>query len=167
MLDLLLYKLEASPNNSHIVLEADAASRYSRRIAIHKVTKEIHFCYGHRLLNYDGKCRHLHGHNAKAEIEVEAATLDHRGMVMDFGDINVVVKSWIDRELDHKMLLCKDDPMLKTLQALNEPCFVLDANPTAENIAKLIYDYAVSQGLQVSEVRLWETPTSFAVYRAG
>ena len=136
-------------------------------IAIHKVTKEIHFCYGHRLLNYDGKCRHLHGHNAKAEIDVEAATLDHRGMVMDFGDINVVVKSWIDRELDHKMLLCKDDPMLKTLQALNEPCFVLEANPTAENIAKLIYDYAVSQGLQVSEVRLWETPTSFAVYRAG
>ena len=167
VLELLLYKSEAAPNNPHIDLEAHAASRYSRRIAIHKVTKEIHFCYGHRLLNYDGKCRHLHGHNAKAEIEVEAATLDHRGMVMDFGDINVVVKSWIDRELDHKMLLCKDDPMLKTLQALNEPCFVLDANPTAENIAKLIYDYAVSQGLKVSEVRLWETPTSFAVYRAG
>ena len=167
VLELLLYKSEAAPNNPHIDLEAHAASRYSRRIAIHKVTKEIHFCYGHRLLNYDGKCRHLHGHNAKAEIEVEAATLDHRGMVMDFGDINVVVKSWIDRELDHKMLLCKDDPMLKTLQALNEPCFVLDANPTAENIAKLIYDYAVSQGLDVSEVKLWETPTSFAVYRAG
>jgi len=166
-LELLLYKLETSPNNPHIALEAEAASRYSRRMAIHKVTKEIHFCYWHRLLNYDGKCRHLHGHNAKAEIEVEAATLDHRGMVMDFGDINVVVKSWIDRELDHKMLLCKDDPMLKTLQALNEPCFVLDANPTAENIAKLIYDYAVSQGLDVSEVKLWETPTSFAVYRGG
>ena len=119
------------------------------------------------MLNYDGKCKHLHGHNAKAEIEVEAASLDHRGMVVDFGDINSVVKSWIDRELDHKMLLCKNDPMLRTLQALNEPCFVMEANPTAENIAKLIYDFAVSQGLQVSEVRLWETPTSFAVYRAG
>jgi 6-pyruvoyltetrahydropterin/6-carboxytetrahydropterin synthase len=56
--------------------------------------------------------------------------------------------------------------MLQTLQSLHEPCFVLDANPTAENIAKLIHDYAVSQGLQVSEVRLWETPTSFAAYRA-
>ena len=31
-----------------------------------RVTKEIHFCYGHRLLNYDGKCRHLHGHNGRA-----------------------------------------------------------------------------------------------------
>ena len=28
---------------------------------MYKVTREIHFCYGHRLLNYDGKCRHLHG----------------------------------------------------------------------------------------------------------
>ncbi len=86
-------------------------------------------------------------------------------MVMDFGDINVVVKSWIDRELDHRMLLCRDDPMQKTLRELNEPCFVMEANPTAENIAKLIYEYAVSQGLQVSEVRLWETPTSYAAYR--
>ena len=88
-------------------------------------------------------------------------------MVVDFGDINAVVKSWIDHELDHKMLLCKDDPMLQTLRSLQEPCFVLDENPTAENIAKLIYDYAMSKGLQVSEVRLWETPTSCAVYRAG
>lgn len=94
-----------------------------------------------------------------------AALLDPRGMVVDFGDINAIVKSWIDRELDHKMLLSKHDPMLKTLQDLGEPCFVMEANPTAENIAKLIYDYSVSQGLRVSEVRLWETVTSFASYR--
>jgi 6-pyruvoyltetrahydropterin/6-carboxytetrahydropterin synthase len=86
-------------------------------------------------------------------------------MVIDFGDINRIVKTWIDQELDHKMLLCKDDPMLKVLQQLNEPCFIMDNNPTAENIAKLIYDYAVSQGLKVSQVRLWETITSFASYK--
>src|ERR671929_242125 len=34
-----------------------------------RITRELHFCYGHRLLNYDGKCRHLHGHNGKAVIE--------------------------------------------------------------------------------------------------
>jgi len=132
---------------------------------IHKVTKEIHFCYGHRLLNYDGKCRHLHGHNGKVEIEVVSEKLDSRGMVIDFGDINKVVKTWIDQELDHKMLLCKEDPLLKVLQNLHEPCFVMNENPTAENIAKLIYDYAASQGMTVSEVRLWETETSFASYR--
>ena len=85
--------------------------------------------------------------------------------MIDFGDINKIVKTWIDQELDHKMLLCKADPMLKVLQELQEPCFVMDDNPTAENIAKLIYDYADSQGLRVSQVRLWETVTSFASYK--
>ena len=132
---------------------------------MHKVTKEIHFCYGHRLINNLGKCQHLHGHNGKVEIDITAEALDDRGMVLDFGDINRVVKTWIDEELDHKMLLHGEDPMLRVLQELNEPCFVMSANPTAENIAKLIHDYAASQGLQVSEVRLWETATSFASYR--
>ena len=94
-----------------------------------------------------------------------AEQLDSRGMVIDFGDINKIVKTWIDQELDHKMLLCKDDPMLKVLQQLHEPCFIMEDNPTAENIAKLIYDYAISQGLGVSEVRLWETATSYASYK--
>ena len=34
------------------------------------VTKRIEFCYGHRLLDYDGVCKHPHGHNAVAEIDV-------------------------------------------------------------------------------------------------
>ena len=117
------------------------------------------------MLNYDGKCRHLHGHNAIAEIEIASEILDSRGMVVDFGDINQVVKTWVDRELDHSMLLCKRDPVVKILQDLKEPCFVMEENPTAENIARLIYEYAESQGLPVAEVRLWETPTSYATYR--
>ena len=54
---------------------------------MYKVSKAIEFCYGHRLLNYDGKCRHLHGHNARAEIELNSEELDDRGMVFDFSDI--------------------------------------------------------------------------------
>ena len=41
-----------------------------------RVTREIQFCYGHRLLNYEGKCRHLHGHNGIAVISIEAESLD-------------------------------------------------------------------------------------------
>ena len=41
-----------------------------------RVTREITFCYGHRLLNYDGKCRHLHGHNGRADQTLEAPPLD-------------------------------------------------------------------------------------------
>jgi 6-pyruvoyltetrahydropterin/6-carboxytetrahydropterin synthase len=88
-------------------------------------------------------------------------------MVVDFGDINRIVKEWIDQVLDHKLLLSKDDPLVPVLLNQNEPFHLMDVNPTAENIAKLIYEYATSQGLAVTEVRLWETATSFATYRSG
>lgn len=131
---------------------------------MYKVTREIHFCYGHRLLNYDGKCRNLHGHNGKVEIELFAESLNPLGMVRDFGEIKRVVQTWIDEKLDHKMILCKRDPVLPFLDPLNEPTFLMDENPTAEAIAKLIYDYAVSQRLPILEVRVWETPNSCASY---
>jgi len=130
-----------------------------------QVTREIRFCYGHRLLNYDGKCRHLHGHNGRALITLESEGLDALGMVVDFSAIKRVVGGWIDAQLDHRMLLHKDDPVLPTLQSQGEPFFLMDVNPTAENIAKLIFDFVASQGFPVVEVKLWETEDSFAIYR--
>jgi 6-pyruvoyltetrahydropterin/6-carboxytetrahydropterin synthase len=132
-----------------------------------QVTREIRFCYGHRLLNYDGKCKHLHGHNGRAIITLQADRLDALGMVVDFSTIKRVVGSWIDSHLDHRMILNKDDPLLPILKLQGEPVFVADVNPTAENIAKLIFDYVHSQGFPVIEVKLWETEDSFAVYRPG
>ena len=129
-----------------------------------QVTREIDFSYGHRLLNYEGKCRYLHGHNGKVLITAKAATLDRRGMVLDFGDIKAVVSRWIDENLDHRMILCRDDPAVAALRELGEPVYLLDANPTAENIAKLIFDVTAAQGFPVTEVRLWETPRCFAAY---
>ncbi len=131
---------------------------------MYRVTREITFCYGHRLLNYDGKCRHLHGHNGRAVLTLAAPRLDGLGMVMDFTRMKRVVGAWIDETLDHKMLLHRDDPALPLLRGLDEPVHVLDVNPTAENIARLIYDYAVSQGFPVVEVQLWETESCFASY---
>jgi 6-pyruvoyltetrahydropterin/6-carboxytetrahydropterin synthase len=61
---------------------------------MYSVTKKIEFCYGHRLLDYDGICKHPHGHNAVAEIEVRTDALDPRNMVCDFSDIKRVVKGW-------------------------------------------------------------------------
>jgi 6-pyruvoyltetrahydropterin/6-carboxytetrahydropterin synthase len=130
-----------------------------------QVTRELRFCYGHRLLEYDGKCRHLHGHNGRAVITLQAPSLDALGMVMDFSKIKRVVGGWIDSHLDHRMILRKDDPALPELRRLNEPVHVVDVNPTAENLAKMIYDYAVSQGFPVTEVLLWETEEAFATYR--
>lgn len=133
---------------------------------MYRVTREIDFCYGHRLLNYDGKCKYLHGHNGRAVIAVEAESLDHRGMVLDFSDIKQVVSTWIDENLDHRMILNRDDPAAPMLRELGEPLFLIDENPTAENIAKLIHEVAIRAGFPVVETHLWETPRCFATYRS-
>jgi 6-pyruvoyltetrahydropterin/6-carboxytetrahydropterin synthase len=130
-----------------------------------RVSREIDFCYGHRLLNYDGKCKYLHGHNGRAIITIESATLDERGMVLDFSDIKKVVSTWIDEKLDHCMLLQRTDPVVPMLQKMGEPLFLMDENPTAENIAKLIYEFTASRGFPIVECQLWETPRCFATYR--
>ena len=128
------------------------------------VSREIDFCYGHRLLNYPGKCRHLHGHNGRAVIAFEASDLDSRGMVLDFSEIKNVISRWIDGHLDHRMILNRADPVVPVLQNMGEPLYLMDVNPTAENIAKRIYEIAVEQGFPVVEVRLWETPRCCAAY---
>jgi 6-pyruvoyltetrahydropterin/6-carboxytetrahydropterin synthase len=132
---------------------------------MYSVTREITFCYGHRLLDYNGKCRHLHGHNGRAVITLQTEELDELGMVMDFSRLKRIVGGWIDETLDHKMLLHKDDPVLPFLRTQGEPVHVLDVNPTAENIARLIFEFTQGQGFPVVEVKLWETETCFATYR--
>ena len=134
-------------------------------MSVHRVTRTIDFCYGHRLLDYDGKCRHLHGHNGLLEVDVESGELYARGMVVDFGEVRDRVKGWIDENLDHRMLLCREDPVVPLLTGAGEPLYLMDENPTAENIARHIFREVRRQGLQVSEVRLWETPSSYATYR--
>ncbi len=130
-----------------------------------RVSRQIDFCYGHRLLNYEGKCKHLHGHNGRVIITIEAAGLDEQGMVLDFSEIKRTVSRWIDDHLDHRMLLARDDPATEALRQLGEPVYVMDATPTAENIAKLIFDHAASLGFPVVEVRMWETPGCYATFR--
>lgn len=130
-----------------------------------RVTREIEFCYGHRLLRYSGKCRWLHGHNGKAVVVLEEHDLNECGMVIDFSEIKRAVSQWIDENLDHRMILHRDDPLLTVLREAGEPLYVLDENPTAENIAKLIYAHVKQAGYPVVEVRLWETPSSYATYR--
>ena len=133
---------------------------------MYSVTKRIEFCYGHRLMDYDGVCRHPHGHNAVAQIDIQADKLDRRNMVADFNDIKRIVKGWIDRELDHKMILRQDDPLAEALRAMGEPMYLLESNPTVERIAQLIFEVSRDQGLPVARVTVWETPTSWATYTA-
>ena len=131
---------------------------------MYEIVKSVSFCYGHRLLNYVGPCQHLHGHNARVDVMLMSDQLDERGMVMDFGDVKRAVKKWIDDTLDHTMLLSEGDPLIPVFEERGEKFYKMANNPTAENIAKLIYDFAKSQGFPVKAVTLWESDTSFARY---
>jgi 6-pyruvoyltetrahydropterin/6-carboxytetrahydropterin synthase len=85
-------------------------------------------------------------------------------MVVDFADVKKIMKNYIDEKIDHKMILFKQDPYIEILKKQNEPLFVMDQNPTAENLAKHLFEIAKDHKLPVVEVRLFETETSIAVY---
>ncbi len=134
-------------------------------MSTYRITRQIDFSYGHRLVGHDGPCRYLHGHNGRIEVDMESNGVNRMGMVADFGLVKDVVKGWVDTNLDHRMVLSRNDPAVPFLKELKEPLYLMDENPTAENLARLIFLQARELGLQVSEVRLWETAANCATYR--
>ena len=132
---------------------------------MYTITKEVYFCYGHRLMNHPGKCRNLHGHSVKASISIKQSTLNEQGMVCDFSDVKACVDSFIDDVLDHNFLLHKDDPIIPALIANNEQFLAIDEHPTAEVLSKMIYRHLKQQGFDVDQVVLWETSSANACYR--
>lgn len=120
-----------------------------------EVTIEESFAAGHALRNYRGKCENVHGHNYRCQVTVEGEQLDSIGLLVDFVELKRAVHAVLDR-LDHTWL--------------NEFPPFTELNPSAENIAKYIYDevhqgLAVKEGVRLVAVKLWETDTCSAVYR--
>ena len=144
------------------------------------VTRSLYFDYGHRVLKHGGKCRHIHGHRGRAEITVEAWKLNELDMVIDFGDVKKLVGGWLDSNWDHNLLLHPADPLMalilvsgpskaKEVFADREPFIMPNGNPTAENMAAVLFHQATSllkdNRITVVGVRLWETPTCYAEHR--
>ena len=129
-----------------------------------RVSQELRFCYGHRLLGHPGKCARLHGHNARVFVVLHRERVDANGMVIDFDTVEQRARRYVEEVLDHRMLLQKGDPACAALAGIGEPFVTLDVPPTAENLAKLIHDQLVQFGLPVAEVRLEEQPGSTASY---
>ena len=128
------------------------------------VSREFSFCYGHRLLGHPGKCRHPHGHNGRVIVTLSMPALNASGMVTDFTEVKNTIGQWIDEHFDHKMILAAADPLVPLLQAQGEPVFLTETSPTAETLAKLLYDAAESLRIPVLRVEFWETPGCRAVY---
>lgn len=114
----------------------------------------MNFSSAHNLRGYKGKCEALHGHNWKVELSLGADALDRTGMVEDFTLIKEKLKSVLSL-LDHKYL--------------NSLSYFKRINPTSENIARFIYlkmaERMKKEPLKVIFVKVWETETSYAIYR--
>jgi 6-pyruvoyltetrahydropterin/6-carboxytetrahydropterin synthase len=108
-----------------------------------QVTRTFTFDAAHQLPWHTGKCRNLHGHTYRLEVTVEGP-LNEDGIVIDFSDLAKVVRSTITDRYDHRYL--------------ND----FFENPTAEMLALGFFKELEAEGLPLSQVTLWETPTSSA-----
>ena len=131
---------------------------------MYKITKTFTFCYGHRLYKDPGKCGHVHGHTGRTEITLSGKKLNDLGMLMNFDEMKSGIGKWIDDNLDHRMLMNRSDPLARLLSEEGEKLFLMDSNPTAENIARTIFSVAKESGLPIESVTFWESPTAFASY---
>jgi 6-pyruvoyltetrahydropterin/6-carboxytetrahydropterin synthase len=120
------------------------------------VTKEFTFDSAHHLHCYEGKCKSLHGHTYKVVFGILGRP-DERGLTIDFGDIKRIWKDSIEPKVDHRYLN-------ETLPKMNT---------TAENMVVWLFeqmdkhikwDYKYCD-VELSWVRLYETPTAYAEYR--
>ena len=141
---------------------------------MYTVTRRIEFDSAHRVLGHGGKCAHLHGHRYAAEITARSTGLDNLSMVVDFGVIKNLLSEWIDKHWDHNIILNGDDPLLSvkshTVFGDRAP-YILprDANPTAEVLAKILFQQAtilLPSSIAVTRLRLYETPNCWADYTA-
>jgi 6-pyruvoyltetrahydropterin/6-carboxytetrahydropterin synthase len=112
------------------------------------------FSAAHRLPASGSKCERLHGHNWKVEVEVSAEQLDATGMAIDFSELKAMTAEILE-ELDHRLL--NDLPPFR------------QQNPTAENLARYIYERVaerIAEGeVKLDRVRVWESETTAASYR--
>ena len=127
-----------------------------------KVTKKITFCAAHRLLNYDGPCQNIHGHNYTVEATVEGAAV-HNDMVVDFNEVKENLVKLVHNVYDHSIMVNDADESLKTFVIIEDMKHVfLDGNATAENMARAIFHALYQTELSLENIRVWETDTSYA-----
>lgn len=127
-----------------------------------EVRVESDFAAAHFLQDYHGKCENLHGHNYKVYVHAKGNELDAGGMLLDFGVLKNSLRN-VCKILDHTNL--------NDLQENGKSVF--NQNPSAERIAKFIFD-KVKEDLSNSgwnkhsefiyAVDVFETPTSRARY---
>ncbi len=119
---------------------------------IYALTVRTSFAAAHRLLEYEGNCERLHGHNWRVEVTVESAVLDARGIALDFRTIKSEIQDLLSR-FDHRYL--NEEPPFDRM------------NPSSENLARYLFEEmekSVSAPARVSRVTVWESEDARAEY---
>ena len=123
---------------------------------MYEVSVDETFAAAHNLRNYRGKCENLHGHNYKVRITLAGHELDSTGLLYDFVQLKKAIQDVI-RSLDHTYL--NERPPFDVL------------NPSAENIARYIYDETARQlpraanGAGIASITVWESDVTAATYK--
>jgi 6-pyruvoyltetrahydropterin/6-carboxytetrahydropterin synthase len=144
------------------------------------IVKEFSWSMAHMLANHDGKCKNVHGHTYKMQVEIARidggvlhlpGKTDH-GMVLEFDDLKSIINETIVEPLDHAFLYWVDstDELEHEVSALllkyNRKLVKINYRPTAENLASDYFNRLNKELLphkvEVTELLLWESPTSFA-----
>jgi 6-pyruvoyltetrahydropterin/6-carboxytetrahydropterin synthase len=137
------------------------------------VTVRHNFEAAHRLPHLGSdKCASLHGHSWWAEVTVTAASVDERGVVIEFGSFKGALRRWIDAHLDHGAILQDGDPLADVLEDHGCKVYRMSEPPTVENIAALLADLAAAEltrerAVRVTRVRVIETHTNAAEWAAA
>ncbi len=116
-------------------------------LGMFKVKVLTTFSAAHHLRGYRGDCERLHGHNYRVEVAVASREPGPTGLVMDFRELKDVLESVVER-LDHRLL--------------NELDYFKEKNPSAENIARYIFEAvgkALGSEVSLAEVTVWENDT--------
>jgi 6-pyruvoyltetrahydropterin/6-carboxytetrahydropterin synthase len=116
---------------------------------------------GHRLYGYPGKCSNLHGHNYNFEFVINGNPDVALGLVMDFKDLKATINTVLE-PFDHAMVLMEGDPFEDSIRVERSKHLILSVNPSAENLASLMFNLLMNEGLKVCCVRVRETSDSLA-----
>lgn len=127
------------------------------------ISKTFTFDMAHRLTFHAGKCRNLHGHTYRLEVFLTGEP-DENGFIADFADLKTTVKTQVINKLDHSVAIYDQDEILMPAIPESLKRVIFPFETTAENLVQWIFRTIDKYDHRISQVILWETPTSKARY---
>lgn len=154
----------------------------AKRGNMYTVSRDLKgFSAAHRLnKGYEGKCKYLHGHSYRVRVTLTAHELDQYDFVIDFGDIKAMFDDWVQAHWDHVTIVSEvDTTLIDFLRADKQEFFVVPggANTTCEALGAFLFEtfrqvlsdnqQRYTNGVELVEVKLWESNYSHATFTAG